>query len=141
MENGEEDEDPGEVRQPHHVSSLNSFPERAPGVVWQPRHVTSHSSFPGPAYLQLDFVRMAFISVSEAVVHARVDHVAVDEMLVQRRRSAVGGEPRHLRGSPWSKTPSRDTLPLGRHWRRRSHRGPVHEKSADVLMSSQVNCR
>ena len=51
VENEGEDDDPGEVRQPHHVASLNSFPEREPGVVRQPRHVTSHSSFPGPTYL------------------------------------------------------------------------------------------
>ena len=58
----EEDEDPGEARQTHHVAWLYSFPERAPGVVRQPRRVTSHSSFPSPAYLQLDILRMAFFS-------------------------------------------------------------------------------
>ena len=70
VENEDEIDDPGEVRQTHHVASLNSFPERAPGVVRQPHHVSSHSSFRGPEYLKLHSVRMASFSASEAVVQA-----------------------------------------------------------------------
>ena len=63
-------------------------------------------------------------------------------LLVQRRRSAGGDELRHLRKSLWSKTPSRDTLLLGLHWRRCSLRGPadsVHKWLPDVLVCSQAH--
>ena len=48
----------------------------------------------------------------DGTLASRIDHAAVDEMLlVPRRHSAGGDEPRHLPGNPWSKTPSLDTVP------------------------------
>ena len=100
------------MRQTHHVSSLNSFPETRFGgsastyIMW-PRSTPfpnerrvwcgSHimwprtTSFPGPAYLQLNSVHMPFFSASEAVVHGPPWH-AESTMLQSTRCCSFKGD-------------------------------------------------
>ena len=62
-----------------------------PGVVRQPRHASSHSSFPSPAYLQLNSVHMAFFSASEAVARGPPWH-AESTMLQSTRCCTFKGD-------------------------------------------------